>query len=183
MLAPQHVRERLRATVVSASKAPAVGSNRRPPTVAAAALLIIAATALGGLYLFRSQEESRQPRAIQAMVAAYKTERPAAESQVVSRLPERLGDLELVAARTERMAGFPVRLNVYRDRSGHEIWVYVSKRSFPVAAGAEHSPQGNTWSATVRGVRLFCADRPQSSLVVGRKPILVAQAAARLHLR
>jgi hypothetical protein len=174
-LAPQFLRERVRATVGSLSP----HRRRIRPVLAGVTVLILVAMAAGALLpgLIR-----KQPEAISAVLRDFDG-RVAIGPQVEPRLPELLGDLRLTGARAGHVDGINVVVHVYEDLAGHTVAVYQADESFPIAQGADHDALGTTWSATIEGTTLFCADEPAPSLVVGEDAREVRLAAAELGLR
>jgi hypothetical protein len=190
-LAPQRLRERVRATVEAA---PASGGRRRrwsavpgrlagPGRVLAAglALLALLALAAGGLGGLLGRPQPAQPAAIAAAVASFQagdrwaptTARPPAR---------RLGDLRLRRSGQGTLGGLPVTAYVYQDQAGHRVTLLRASRSFPTAAGARHEPTAAMWLAEVDRVVLMCADRPWPALLVGQDRAEVLQAADQLGL-
>jgi hypothetical protein len=187
-LAPQQLRERVRATVEAAPANdrswphwPGVTgrpSGRGRVLAAGVALVALLALVTGGLL---GRARPAQPEPIAAAVARYQagdrwaptTARPPAR---------RLGDLELRRSGQGTLAGLPVTAHVYQDQAGHRVTLLRASRSFPTAAGARHQPTAAVWLAEVDQVVLFCADRPWPALVVGQDRAEVLLAADRLGL-
>jgi hypothetical protein len=114
---------------------------------------------------------------IDAVLADYR-QPPVSQGTVEAKLPARLGDLIYEARYKDTLGDLEVVAHSYRDPAGHRVVVYQADRTFPAAAGAEHSGDGRTWTAATDGAVLFCADHPVPSLVVGddqREVILAAQ--------
>ena len=155
-LAPQPLRERVRAAVGLAAVPRIPWRPRLGPLVAAA----VSVATVAGFQLARPD----QPEVIQALVDHFESQEPAG-SPVRPALPPRLGDLELVAAERVAVEGFDISAHRYRDAAGHEVVVYRAPRTFPMAAGARR--EGPVWEAHADGTVLFCADRPAPSLVAG----------------
>lgn len=192
-VAPQRLRERVRATVEAT---PASGGRRRrwsaSPTrlsgrgrVLAAGLAVVALLALaaGGL-LGRPHpaHPAAQPTAIAAAVASYQ----AGDRWAPTAAPppaRRLGDLRLRRSGQGTLGGLPVTAFVYQDQVGHRVTLLRASRSFPTAAGARHQPSAAVWLAEVDRVVLFCADRPWPALLVGQGRAEVLLAAQQLGLR
>jgi hypothetical protein len=187
-VAPQRLRERVRATVEAApasggprrrwSAAPGRPSGRgRVLAAAAAVLLALLALAAGGLL----GRQPAQPAAIAAAVASYHagdrwaptTARPPAR---------RLGDLRLRRSGQGTLGGLPVTAYVYQDQAGHRVTLLRASRSFPTAAGATHEPTAAMWLAEVDRVVLLCADRPWPALLVGQDRAQLLLAADQLGL-
>jgi hypothetical protein len=194
-VAPQRLRERVRATVEAT---PASGGRRRrwsaPPTrlagrgrvlaagLAVVALLALAAGGLGGL-LGRPHpaHPAAQPAAIVAAVASYQAGDRWAPT-AASPPARRLGDLQLRRSGQGMLSGLPVTAYVYQDQAGHRVTLLRASRSFPTAAGARHQPTPAMWLAEVDQVVLLCADRPWPTLLVGQDRAEVLLAAQQLGL-
>lgn len=176
-LAPPEMRERLR-MLVEATPSP---QRRWQPVGIAAAAVVASLIAL--LTIFDvTVREPEQPMEIALLVADFESAVPL-KTPTENRLPRRLGDLRLQDSRTGYVGELKVTAHEYVDTAGHEVVVYQADRSFPEAAGAVPAPEGETWTATVDGAVLFCADRPVPSLVVGDDEKEVALAANELGLR
>jgi hypothetical protein len=187
-LAPQRLRERVRATVEAT---PATGrpwprwpgltatpAGRGRVLAAAVAVVALLALAAGGLL---DRARPAQPATIAAAVARYQAGDRWAPT--AARPPaRRLGDLELRHSGQGTLGGLPVTAFVYQDQAGHRVTLLRASRSFPTAAGARHQPTAAVWLAEVDQVVLLCADRPWPSLVVGQDRAEVLLAADRLGL-
>jgi Putative zinc-finger len=174
-VAPQRLRERVRATV--AATPPTRRARRRG--VLAATMALLAAVVAGGLLL---AQRPTQPPAIAAAVASYRAGGPAWTGAATPPTARWLGDLRWHASGRGEIAGLPVLAHTYQDAAGHRVVLLRADRVFPEAAGARPMPDGATWIAEVDGVVLFCADRPAPSLVVGQDRAEVLLAAQRLGL-
>jgi hypothetical protein len=172
-LAPQDLRELVRSTVAATAtprRRVALGLWVGALAAGVAALVVVALVLQPG-----------QPREIEVLLADFRA--PELDRQAAADLPERLGDLELGEVRRGRVGDMPVVVHDYADPAGHTVSVYQSNRTFPVAEGAEHAAIGQTWSATVDGTVMFCADRPVPSLVIGDDAREVRLASLELGLR
>jgi hypothetical protein len=176
-LAPQFLRERVRATVGSIS---APRRRIRPALAGGAALILVLVAITAGALLPGLLRD--QPEVISAVLEDFEG-RTAIGPQVEPRLPELLGDLRLTGARAGRADGINVVVHTYEDLAGHTVAIYQADGSFPVAEGADHDALGTTWSITIDGTELYCADEPTPSLVVGEDAREVRLAAAELRLR
>jgi hypothetical protein len=176
-VAPQRLRERVRATVAATPSAHR--RARRRGVLAAAVALVAAAAAGGGLVLARPPA---QPPAIAAAVASYRAGTPVAAGGAEAPPARRLGDLRWRGSGRGDLGGLPVVAHRYQDAAGHRVVLLQADRRFPEAAGARPMPDGATWVAEVDGVVLFCADRPAPSLVVGQDRAEVLLVAQRLGL-
>lgn len=194
-LAPQVLRERLRASVAARATELSGDSPRLttsvwntlrpgvrrwpvPPSAWVAAIVIIALGALAVSVVYSQDDTS----SVETVVTGWITEtsnRPIVEA----RLPKRLGDLSLESARTKVAGSLDVTVHGYEDEAGHVVVVYQADETFPVARGAHYSSNGTTWSAEMNGASLFCADRPIPSLVIGDDRSEVMLAADELGLR
>lgn len=175
-VAPQRLRERLRATVAAT---PPTRRRARLPGVLAVTVAVLAAVVAGGVLLARPPT---QPPAIAAAVAGYRAGEPAWTAGAEPPPARRLGDLQWHASGRGEVAGLPVLAHTYQDAAGHRVVLLRADRRFPEAAGARVMPDDATWIAEVDGVVLFCADRPAPSLVVGQDRAEVLLAAQRLGL-
>jgi Putative zinc-finger len=176
-VAPQRLRERVRATVAATPAAHRRAARRRG--VVAAAVAVVAAAASGGLLLARPPA---QPPAIAAAVASFRAGAPGSASTAEAPPARQLGDLRWRGSGRGDLAGLPVAVHRYQDAAGHRVVLLRADRRFPEAAGARPMPDGATWLAELDGVVLFCADRPAPSLVVGQDRAEVLLAARRLGL-
>jgi hypothetical protein len=174
-LAPQSLRERVRASVASVENESTPPLWPRVTVLVSAALLALVVFTLG-------QFRSSQPRAISAILASFAEDERIGEPNDAT-LPRRLGDLELSSVTLGQIEEMEVVVHSYEDPAGHRVDVYQSSEPFPTAAGAEHSSDGRTWKANSNGLVLFCADEPTPSLVVGDDGMELAMAVDRLDLR
>jgi len=175
-LAPQRLRERVRATVEAA---PARSRRPRRLVTLAVAAALVAALGAGGLVAIRA--ERAQPAPIMAVVARYRA--GGAWSPDPSRPPApRLGDLVWRGTGRGVVGGVAVVAHTYQDAAGHRVVLLVSDWVFPEAVGATPRPAGNAWIAEVDGVVLYCAEHPEPSLLVGQDRAEVLLAADRLRL-
>jgi putative zinc finger protein len=174
-LAPQSLRERVRASVASVENESTPRLWPRLTVLVSVALVALVVFALGEL-------RTSQPETIDAILASFaENERIGAPEDAT--LPRRLGDLDLSSVTIGEIEGMEVVLHSYEDPAGHRVDVYQSSEPFPTAAGAEHSTDGRTWRADSDGLVLFCADEPTPSLVVGDDGRELALAVDRLGLR
>jgi hypothetical protein len=178
-VAPQPLRDRVRASVASASRSDR--RRRRRPLVAVAVAVTVLAVVAGGLLV--RHDDAGQPAVIAAAVASYRTGHLDGSAATPAQPPVRqIGDLVWRGARQGRLAGLPVVAHDYRDAAGRRVTLLRADRSFPEAAGASHPPGTAIWVAEVEGVAVLCADRPAPSLLVARDQTEALQAAARLGL-
>jgi hypothetical protein len=182
-VAPQHLRERVRATVAATPLRP---RRRLRVPLALGAVLVMAALAVVVVsrVLPGPSDGSAplQPDEIAAAVAAYRTKgvnwTPAAGPPPAWQV----GGLRWQGSNRGRVGNLPVIAHTYQDTAGRTVVLLRAERSFPQAVGARHEPGGATWVADVDGVVLLCADRPAPSLVVGqdRTEVLLLARALRL---
>lgn len=175
-LAPQQIREQVRAVIAAA---PTPKRQWRPGW--GTTILSILALGLASV-VYVSMQGRDQPEVIDAVLADYGTG-PSVGQAIEPKLPARLGDLSYQTSYADKLGGLDVVVHSYRDPAGHKVVVYQADETFPVADGAEHSTDGRTWSAAADGSVLFCADHPIPSLVVGDDEREVTLAARELGLR
>ena len=176
-VAPQHLRDQVRATV------DATPAGRRRWAVGwapLAAAVTLAAVVVGGLLLVDRQPA--QPAAIAAAVASYQAGAGAWSGRASPPRVRQLGELRWRGSGRGTLGGLPVVAHTYQDTAGHRIVLLQADQSFPTAVGAHHPAGSDTWVTEVDGVGLFCADRPTPSLVLGQDRAQVLLAAARLGL-
>lgn len=177
-LAPQSVRENVRAAVW-ATPAPKRTWKGRIPAISVG---LIALSIVGAAVLVVTTREERQPRTIALLIDDFSEEVEMGDP-APSRLPRSLGDLKLRQSTSGEMYGMAITAHEYLDPAGHKVVVYQADETFPLAREAEHDSDGRTWTAEVDGTVLFCADHPIPSLVVGDDAKEVALAADELGLR
>jgi hypothetical protein len=182
-VAPQPLRERIRATIAAA---PAPRPRRVRLGTGLPALLWVAAALVavgvaGGLLAARERPPA-QPAPITAAVASYRDGvadwTPTAEAPPA----RQLGGLTWQGARRGALAGLPVVAHAYQDTAGHRLVLLLAGHAFPQAVGARHASSGATWTAQISGVVLFCADHPAPSLLLGADQAEVLAAAQQLGL-
>jgi hypothetical protein len=179
-VAPQHLRERIRATI-AAAPAPPRRWVRMPALLGVVATLVAVGVA-GGLLVGRERAPA-QPAPITAAVAGYRAGLSAWTPTGEPPPAHQLGNLTWQGARRGELAGLPVVAHTYRDAAGHRLVLLVAGQPFPQAVGARHASSGATWTAQVNGVVLYCADQPAPSLLLGADQTQVLAAAQRLGLR
>ncbi|MDQ3985171.1 MAG: hypothetical protein M3280_01550 [Actinomycetota bacterium] len=171
-LAPQVLRERVRAAVESVKPRP----KRR---WAFGVVALAAAVAFGSLFLASLPS---QPETIEAVLATFGEKRTFGHP-IEPVLPHTLGDLTLTRSEAGRFEGLRTTAHYYVDGAGHEVVVYRAKDEWPVALGAEHDSESHTWEAEADDLTLFCASDPAPFLIVGDDSREVHLAAATLGLR
>jgi hypothetical protein len=181
-VAPQHLRERIRATIAAAPAPPRRRLRVRMPALLGISAALAAVLAVGGLLAIRARAPS-QPAPINAAVAAYHAGQGAWNPTSQAPPARQLGDLTWRGSGQGELAGLPVVAHTYQDSAGRLVLLLQARRSFPQAHGAHHRPTAAVWTATLDGVALFCADHPAPSLLLGDDPAEVLTAAQRLGLR
>lgn len=177
-LAPQNLKERVRASIGSVEPVP-MGLPRRAAVAIVAASVALSTVVVGWLVL---RPDTHQPEVIQTVLADFKgghefTRRPGGRA-----LPRQIGDLTLEGVQRGSTRGMRLEAYDYADSAGHDVTIYLANEPFPSARGAHPDPISHTWSAKIGGVVLFCADRPMSSLVLGDDPKEVSMAVSKLGL-
>jgi hypothetical protein len=176
-VAPARVRERVRAVPGLDGPAPPERRRRRPmPLLVAAAVL--AALFVGVVtYGDRSRDEVAA-EAIAQVAAAYhdgSTWAASATAPPVKRLTGlRWDETRITTIDDDRVIGFR-----YTDGAGKTVLVVQRDGTFAAPPDA-HSVRGGEWATAVDGVTVFCTHPPESVLVVGAEPDLVASAARAL---
>jgi anti-sigma factor RsiW len=181
-VAPQPLRERVRASVAAASRSKR--RRRRRPLVGVAVAVVATVLVLAVGSLLARQGGAGQPAVIAAAVTSYRT--GGLDGSAASPARPRVrqaGALVWRGARQGRLAGLPVVAHDYRDTAGRHLTLLLADRSFPEAVGASHPQGAAIWVAEVDGVAVLCADRPSPSLLVGRDRAEVLKAASQLGLR
>jgi hypothetical protein len=181
-VAPQQLRERVRATIAAAPPPPRRRLRVRMPALLGMTAALVAVGVAGGLLAVRERAPV-QPAPITAAVASYRAG-VAAWTPTAQPPPARqLGGLTWQGATRGELAGLPVVAHTYQDVAGHRLVLLVAGQPFPQAAGARHTSSGATWTAQVDGAVLYCADQPAPSLLLGADRAEVLAAAQRLGLR
>lgn len=171
-VAPQAMRERVRAAVESLKPRP-----KRHWAFGAVAL--VTAVVAGSLYLMT---RPNQPETIEAVLATYEEDR-AIGHPITPMLPARLGDLTLTRSEAGWFEGLRTTAHYYVDAAGHKVVVYQTEDEWPMALGADHDSDSDTWEAKAGDLTLFCASDPAPFLIVGDDTREVHLAAASLDLR
>ena len=180
-VAPQHLRERIRATIAAAPAPRRRRMRVRMPALLGVAATLAALLAAGGVLAVRARGPV-QPAPITAAVASYRVG-PSAWNPTTEAPPTRqLGNLTWRASGRGEVAGLPVVAHTYQDPVGRLVVLLQAVRPFPQARGAGHQPGRAAWTAEVDGVALFCADNPTPALLLGDDQAEVLAAAQRLGL-
>jgi hypothetical protein len=181
-VAPQHLRERIRATIAAAPPPPRRRLRVRMPALLGISAALAAVLAAAGLLAIRAHAPA-QPASITAAVAAYHVGEGAWSPTTQAPPARQLGELTWRGSGQGELAGLPVVAHTYQDPAGRSVLLLQAGRSFPQAHGASHQPTNAVWTAEVNGVALFCADHPGPSLLLGADRAEVLAAAQRLGLR
>jgi Putative zinc-finger len=183
-VAPQQLRERVRATIAAApaGRRRRIRLGTRMPALIGVVAALVAVGVAGGLLVVR-EHASAQPAPITAAVASYRAGVAAWTPTVEPAPASQLGGLTWQGASRGELAGLPVVAHTYQDVAGHRLVLLVADQPFPQAVGARHASSGATWTAQVDGAVLYCADHPAPSLLLGADRAEVVAAAQRLGLR
>jgi hypothetical protein len=180
-VAPQHLRERIRATIAAAPPPPRRRLRVRMPALLGISATLVAVLAAGGLLAIQAHTPS-QPAPISAAVAAYHAGQGAWNPTSQAPPARQLGDLTWRGSGQGELGGLPVVAHTYQDPTGHQVVLLQARHTFPQAVGARHGSTDATWTATLDGVALFCADHPGPSLLLGTDQAQILTAAQRLGL-
>lgn len=177
-LASQELREDVRAAVAAYTLPP-----RRPLRLrltAAAALLLIAA----GSVTYIALRGPSQPAEIAAAITDFRSGRlPAADAPSRAAPDLSPAGLEYVGGGAGRIGKLRIDAFAYRDRGGNRVFLYLSDKPFPVAAGARLSSDARgPWTAKDGEVDLLCAQRPHALLLLGRDREVLASAAKAMQV-
>jgi hypothetical protein len=156
-LAPQSLRERVRAAVETMTPSP----RRHHWAFGAGAVAVLVAVVVAVVLA-----TPRQPEEIQAALSSFESARPMGTLSE-PQLPGRLANLRLDRAEEGELAGLEVVAHHYLDPSRDEVVVFVADTEWPVARGAEHDNAGETWTARGGELVMICLNDPFPSLVVG----------------
>jgi hypothetical protein len=177
-VAPARVRERVRAVPDLDGPEPTVRRRHRPMPLLAAAAAVAAVLAALVVGVVTYGDRSRNEVAADAMaqvVAAYPDSGAWAASATAPPV-ERLSGLRWVETHVtsiddDRVLGFR-----YTDGAGQTVLVVQRDGTFATPPDA-HPVPGGEWVTDVDGLTVFCTHPPESVLVVGAEPELVASAA------
>lgn len=157
-LAPQSLRERVRASVETVSPPPRKRLLLGTSVLSALAIVV-------ALVLFAPWRQA-QPAQIEAALDSFETGF-APRQDAPALLPARLDGLELDHVAREDLQGIEVVAHHYVDSGGEQIVVYVADEEWPVALDATHDRSGDTWTAHSDGLVLVCLNEPAPALIVG----------------
>lgn len=167
-LAPQRLRELVRAEIDLAPKTQDRVRGRRATRVGLGMAALVIAMSIVLVAVDQLRGGQSQPRAIAAAVADFKDGRLPVAFASTDQAP----DLSKEGLRLEKSGAGKVDLIEvdafqYRADSGAKVLLYRSRRPFPVASGAHRSsrPEG-PWTAEADGVSLLCAQHPYPILVL-----------------
>jgi hypothetical protein len=175
-LAPQSLRELVRAAVAGAE--PSTRRFPRPGLAAAAVALLLLAGATAVVLVAWPD----RPAPIARAIDDFRSDRlPAGRPPSLRALDLSGLGFEVVGSGSGEVGDLAVDAFRYRDRSGRRIHLYLSEEPFPVALGAHRSdgPDG-PWTAEGDGVELLCAQRPLPLLAISDDSAALRSLAAHL---
>ena len=194
VLAPQELRERVRAAIAAAepsrARRTAVGVlDRRPPRARRSSAWPVVVTVVplivGAVLLVTLSGDDSQPPPIAAAITDFQTQRIAADPHVPDGDAPDLSTLNLTLASsgTGTLDGLVVRSYWYADGAGRRVLIYTSEAAFPIAHGAWWDRPGGPWRARVGGVEIICSTRPRPMLALSDDDGLLDQIARILGLQ
>jgi Putative zinc-finger len=151
-VAPQHLRERIRATIAAAPPPRRRRLRVRMPALLGITAALVALVVAGGLLAVRARAPA-QPAAITAAVASYRTGASAWTPTTQPPPARQLGDLTWRGSGQGELAGLPVVAHTYQDPTGRSVVLLQAVRSFPQAHGASHQPPAPPGPPRSRGWR------------------------------
>jgi anti-sigma factor RsiW len=171
-VAPQSLREDVRASV-SAARGARARFGARKVVVALAAAAAVAAASFGGVLLFA---RDAQPPEIVAALHEFRA-RVLPEDQSSARAPDLSAlDVTFVGAGSGRFDSMRVDAFAYRDRAGRRIVVYLGARAFRTPRGAWND--GGAWRARYEDIDMVCDG---TFMVLGDRGAAVEKVAAALQ--
>lgn len=179
-LAPPSLRDDVRAAVMMSEAGPGRRSRLVRSLVAVALAGAVAAALLATLLPGPGPAE---PRAIAAVLASFRSNQIPVGQQPRHEAP----DLSSAGVRLEQagrgvLGGMAVDVFTFRSARGDALFLFLGDHAFPQATGAvERTETVHGWRADNGDVRMLCADRPASYLLVGRDAALLARAEAALR--
>jgi anti-sigma factor RsiW len=179
-LTPPELRDQVRAAVEMSDR-PRSWSRRLPPRVVATALG--AMVVVGGLAVVATlQDGSKQPEAIAAAVASYRSHHPSTSGPPAHHPPD-MSSAGLGLDGGGRVVLDGLVSDVFTYHAGDRlVYLFLASGPFPEAAGArERSGAVHGWEATSDGVALVCSDSPVSYLLMSDDPVLLSKAEAALR--
>ncbi|HEY8200524.1 MAG TPA: zf-HC2 domain-containing protein [Actinomycetota bacterium] len=183
-LAPQPLRELVRASVAGALTH--TGGRRRRGLVAGAVAFVVLTAATVALVARPGlRTAGRQPEPIAQAIADFRSGRlPAARAPARQAPDLSSAGFELVGSGGGEVGAVAVDAFRYRDASGRRVQLYLSARPFPVALGAHRSdrPDG-PWTAGGEGVALLCAQHPLPLLALSTDERVLRDIASSLRIR
>ncbi|GAC1611682.1 MAG: hypothetical protein NVS3B26_26970 [Mycobacteriales bacterium] len=210
VVAPAHLRERIRGLVLAEERSeparrgrssprprrghgwtsaglPAAVTNRRamlavPLAVLVLTLLILSTALSGPDTSSRTQAAAPDPPALVAAVADYRAHELPGRQLPTAGAPD-LSRLKLlpVGAGGGSYDGLAVDGYAYQDPAGRRLVVYLSKQPFPTAVGAQRLQGADgPWTARRADVTILCARAPHALLLVAQDRKLVQAVATEL---
>jgi len=184
-VAPQSVRETIRASILSENAySPGRAARRRFFGVAGLAGVIVAA-AFVGLALRISLPSTHQPEPVAQAISDFRSGRIPAERASSRRAPDLSGmGFELAGAGAGEVGNLLVNGFSYRDPAGRRLQIYLSRRPFPEAAGARRSRShpNSPWTASSGEIQLLCALHPTPLLALSPDSSVLADLASYLKV-
>jgi hypothetical protein len=177
-VAPARARERVRAVPGLDGPAPPAHRRHRPMPLLVAVVAVLAVLFVGVVtYGDRGRDEASADTLAQ-VAAAYRDGSVWAASATAPSVEQLTGlrwvETRVTAIDDDRVLGFR-----YTDGAGRTVLVVQRDGTFDIPPDA-HSVRGGEWVTDVDGVTVFCTHPPESVLVVGAEPDLVASAARAL---
>jgi anti-sigma factor RsiW len=173
-VAPARAREGVRAVPELDAPDPPVRRRPRQRPLVVAVAAILAAVTIGVVTHDDRSREAVATEALTRVADAYRDSTAWAASAVAPPV-ERLGGLRWVGTRVTAIDDD--RVLAFRYTDGAEAVLVVQRDgAFAIPPDADPVP-GGEWVTDVDGVTVFCTHLPESVLVVGAQPGLVARAA------
>ncbi|MHB8510543.1 MAG: anti-sigma factor [Actinomycetota bacterium] len=172
-LAPQSMREDVRATIAAYERPP---STRNYAVLLAAALAVAVVAALTMFVVLRTPPE---PRAVAAAIADFRAARLPVLSPVTQRAPDlsKVG-FHMTSDGSGKVGGMSVNAFMYEDAAGHRLLVYSSSHPFPKPNGATRSEGGTgPWIASDGDVRMICVWQPHPWMLIANQTSLLIRSA------
>lgn len=183
-LAPQSLRERIRASV----ETEAIPEPRIPfAWLAGAGIAVVIVLAAVGLQVrdHNSQTFVQQPEPVAQAIVDFQNRRIPAEkpaSHEALNLTE-IG-FEIAGAGAGEIGDLEVDGFSYLDESGRRLQIYMGNRPFPEAVGAKASSGPNSpWTATAQGIEILCAEYPMTLLALSDSPGVLNEVSTYLQMR
>jgi hypothetical protein len=184
-LAPQSLREDIRAATQSESPSP----RRLQLRWLTAAAMAVALVAIAGTALLRPGQGDRsvaqQPESIAQAIIDFQNGRIPAERPVEHDAPDLAGlGFTVSGAGSGQVGDVEVDGFSYQDKAGRRLQLYVSSRPFPEAAGAKMILDGpsSPWMASSQGIGMLCAQRPFPLLALSEDPSVLQELSTYLRV-